>query len=294
MESIARPYIRQPLHDAQMIRDKHGTVISRPQLVYDPEVGMVAYDDIPEPQRPADGTTPDDAGQDRQRFDATLLTVCERARAALPEVGARLGRAYELVLAGLVTPQADGKRYLVASQSQEEKSYVVDGACTCPDHAYAPGHWCTHAVAVALYKRTMQHLHAADLAPGELPLAAPPGPDLAPSPTSELEAAILQQYTIDYRGTQAVRYFGLLMIARLRGLTSLKEQWIHNEPELSLASALATFADGTVWHGCGDATPANVSKLVAPHFRRMALTRAKARALRDALGINIVAEEELD
>jgi len=33
--------------------------------------------------------------------------------------------------------------------------------------------------------------------------------------------------------------------------------------------------------------------MVAGHFRRVALTRAKARVLRDALGIDLVAVEEL-
>ena len=43
----------------------------------------------------------------------------------------------------------------------------------------------------------------------------------------------------------------------------------------------------------GDATPSNVTKKVAPHFRRVALTRAKSRALRDALNIDMVSVEEL-
>jgi hypothetical protein len=49
-----------------------------------------------------------------------------------------------------------------------------------------------------------------------------------------------------------------------------------------------------VFRGAADSTPDNVGKQVKPHWRRMALTRAKARALRDALNINLVAVEELD
>jgi hypothetical protein len=43
----------------------------------------------------------------------------------------------------------------------------------------------------------------------------------------------------------------------------------------------------------GDATPQNVKKHLAPHFMRLAATRASARALRRALNIDAVAVEEL-
>ena len=40
-------------------------------------------------------------------------------------------------------------------------------------------------------------------------------------------------------------------------------------------------------------TPENVGSKVRPHFARLALTRAKARCLRDALNISLCAVEEL-
>jgi hypothetical protein len=55
---------------------------------------------------------------------------------------------------------------------------------------------------------------------------------------------------------------------------------------------VAVFPFGT-YTECGEATPDNVTKKVSPHFRRVALTRAKARALRDALNIDMVSLEEL-
>jgi hypothetical protein len=64
-------------------------------------------------------------------------------------------------------------------------------------------------------------------------------------------------------------------------------------PELALAEAEATFADGRVFSECADSSPENVHFSVRPHFARLALTRAKARALRDALCIDMCAVEEL-
>jgi hypothetical protein len=56
---------------------------------------------------------------------------------------------------------------------------------------------------------------------------------------------------------------------------------------------VATFADGHRFEESGDASPSNTNKKVAPHFRRCALTRAKARGRREALGVDLVAVEAL-
>jgi hypothetical protein len=54
---------------------------------------------------------------------------------------------------------------------------------------------------------------------------------------------------------------------------------IYNDADLSLAHAVATFQDGRRFEESGDASPGNVTRMVAVHFRRVALTRAKARVL---------------
>ncbi len=101
------------------------------------------------------------------------------------------------------------------------------------------------------------------------------------------------EYVVWIQGKVFVRVAGLLKMAHEQQLVELSETWTYNDTELSLAHAVAIFEDGRRFEGSGDASPNNVSKHVAPHFRRVALTRAKSRALRDALNIDMVAVEEL-
>jgi len=92
-----------------------------------------------------------------------------------------------------------------------------------------------------------------------------------------------------------VLYDGLLWAANRHrgGLLSLSARLTQVSESLAIAEASAVFRDDTSWTESADATPANCNKRVAAHFPRMALTRAKARALRDALGIGSAAAEEL-
>ena len=82
-------------------------------------------------------------------------------------------------------------------------------------------------------------------------------------------------------------------------VTSHRGDRIPSRPEgfavaMALAAATATFADGRVFREAADATPGNINAKVRAHMPRMALTRAKARCLRDALGIGMCSVEEVE
>ena len=96
------------------------------------------------------------------------------------------------------------------------------------------------------------------------------------------------------KGKDFIEFGGLLAMAHEAGLVRLEAEFITVTADLALAKATATFADGRVFTEAGDATPANVNAQVKPHFARCALTRAKGRALRDALNIAMVSLEELE
>jgi len=112
------------------------------------------------------------------------------------------------------------------------------------------------------------------------------------SAQAEAPSGIDPKFIVMIQGKPFVRFAGLLELAHKRGLQELKVEWTHNDPDLSLAHAVAVFPFGR-FEESGDATRDNVNRKVAPHFRRCALTRASARALRLALGLDMVAVEEL-
>lgn len=102
-----------------------------------------------------------------------------------------------------------------------------------------------------------------------------------------------KRFVIERQGKPFVLYAGLLDLATERGLTRLETEVVSATADFALFKATATFGDGRVFVEHGDATPKNVGRTIAEHFVRMAATRAKARALRDALNIGVTALEEL-
>jgi len=93
-----------------------------------------------------------------------------------------------------------------------------------------------------------------------------------------------------------VTYAGLLNLGHEEGMKRLDTnllQFPNDENQLTAVfSAVVETTKGT-FKSHGDANPENVTSRIVPHIIRMAETRAKARALRDAVNIGVVFIEEL-
>jgi len=94
-----------------------------------------------------------------------------------------------------------------------------------------------------------------------------------------------------------VTYPGLLSKAHEEGLVRIRTQLIQaptkENGKTAIAKAIVMTKKGH-FEGIGDASPENVNAFIAPHLIRVAETRAKARALRDAVNIGVVSFEELN
>ncbi len=105
-----------------------------------------------------------------------------------------------------------------------------------------------------------------------------------------------EEYMIERGGRRFVLYAGLLEEAHARGLRSIETELLQvpgaENGEVAIARAVVRTEEGK-FSGIGDASPGNVSRAIVPHIIRMAETRAKARALRDAINVGVAALEEL-
>ena len=117
-----------------------------------------------------------------------------------------------------------------------------------------------------------------------------------------MSAALTTRIPIrDQRGNvidekEVATYAGLLSRAHEEGLKKIETAIIQFPLEdngfTAVCTAIVETEKGT-FTGIGDANPDNVNRKIVPHLIRMAETRAKARALRDAVNIGVVAMEEL-
>lgn len=224
-------------------------------------------------------------------YDDALAMTYTRARGKLtPEYHSRLTMAWELLIDGKLMHHEDGA-YSVAGSGKQ--TYAVGPkTCECVDFTSkkAPGGSCKHILALSLHRRAIRDLKSQLSEPDDIPDAPAPKalvPVVAPKRTPSADL------TVRLHGKTFVTFAGLLALAHSQGLQGLDAQFIYVDADLATATATATFADGRCFTECGDATPGNVGKNISPHFARMALTRAKARCLRDALNIGMAAVEEL-
>ena len=101
------------------------------------------FDGQPVPDSPA-----------RAAWCAAVAEVAAKAKAALPaEVNGRIEQAVAMVLAGDVDLLPDGAATVASQRNGTPESFVVNGACSCPDSSMAPSGWCAHRISAALAKR---------------------------------------------------------------------------------------------------------------------------------------------
>ena len=96
---------------------------------------------------------------------------------------------------------------------------------------------------------------------------------------------------------EVVTYQGLLSKAHGEGLKSIRTALLQIPSDENSRTAIVKAEVETEqgsFEGIGDASPESVTAFLTPHLIRMAETRAKARALRDAVNIGLVSFEELD
>ena len=106
-----------------------------------------------------------------------------------------------------------------------------------------------------------------------------------------------EEFFIERHGKRYVLFQGLLDEAHSLGLKGIDTDLIQIPDEsngnVAIVKATAEMDDERRFSGIGDASPDNVGRSIAPHLIRMAETRAKARALRDAVNVGATAMEEL-
>lgn len=122
-------------------------------------------------------------------------------------------------------------------------------------------------------------------------------------------------FIITRQGKQYALYEGLLDEAHTRGLRSIDTELLQvpdaENGQVAIVKAVAELPKvdrqtGEIlldpetkkpiigrFSGIGDASPQNVNRQIAPHIIRQAETRAKARALRDAINVGAIPFEEL-
>ena len=106
-----------------------------------------------------------------------------------------------------------------------------------------------------------------------------------------------EEFMITKGGKRFVLFEGLLDAAHTRGLEEIDTELLQvpgpSNADIAIVKATVRMEDGRKFSGLGDASPQNAARHVAAHIIRLAETRAKARALRDAVNVGVTALKEL-
>ena len=109
-----------------------------------------------------------------------------------------------------------------------------------------------------------------------------------------------KEFIINRQGKDMILYGGLLDLAHQSGLVGISTEIIQlptqqNHFEAICKATVIMEQDGVTksFSGIGDSTPDNTNKMLHTCLLRMSETRAKARALRDAVNIGMVCADEV-
>lgn len=119
-----------------------------------------------------------------------------------------------------------------------------------------------------------------------------------------LKPEFKSKFVKNLQGKEFMTYNGLIALAKEKGIKSMTSRILQfpsaeNNNTVIIEAVVVGYEEvnGTstevTYTGIGDANVGNCNKQVGQHFIRMADTRAKGRALRDFLGIDMVMSEEL-
>lgn len=115
-------------------------------------------------------------------------------------------------------------------------------------------------------------------------------------PHPHLDERWRKRFMVERQGQTFVLYAGLLDLGHQKGLQEISTTIVQIPSELNAMTAIVhatVVTEQGTFQGLGDASPSNVTRMMAPHLIRMAETRAKARALRDATNVGVTAFEEI-
>ncbi len=105
------------------------------------------------------------------------------------------------------------------------------------------------------------------------------------------------KHIVRLQGREYPLFAGILAEAHERGLQSIAVELLQVPEEANehtaICRATVTMQDGSTFSDVGDASPRNTNPRIATALIRMASTRAKGRALRDAINVGQTMLEEL-